>query len=281
MTVSFQVRILASELRRLRELAGHTQSQAEEAAGLTAGSLSRYETCTSAIAVPAAQLLLRDVYGVRGDRLDDLLELARVGRRRRPKGSGPGVLWPPVEDLAILERDASTMQTLALVLVPGVLQTEDYARAILGAGRLGADVEKHVQARLGRAEAVFNRSDPPEYWAILRESVLRCHVGGRDVMAQQLDHLAAVADRPRCMIQIIPDSHGAHPSMTTAYVLLSFSLAPDFKVAYLDYPTGSLYIDQQPEVGTYAGMYPHLVAAALPPAESLALIHRTREELYT
>ena len=175
------------------------------------------------------------------------------------------------EDLVALEGDASAIQELALHYVPGLLQTEDYARAILQAGILGLDVEGLVKARLARA-SILDRVPPPEYWVVLCESAVDCLVGGREVMHEQLKHLAAMAQRPHITVQVLPNSHGAHPSMTTPFVLLNFDLAPNFSVVYFDYLTGSLYRDEPHEVDQYHRAYRHLIKAALPEDQSYRLI---------
>ena len=270
-------RILASELRRLRTAVGMTQQQAEEAAGLGRASLSRYESCVSSIAVPACEKLLT-IYGVEGDRLTALLDLARGARRRGWLKGFKGTIPEWFEDLVALERDASTIQELTLHHVPGLLQTEGYARAILQAGILGLDVDGLVRARLARAD-ILDRDTPPEYWVVVCESALHRMVGGRDVMREQLEHLATLAQRPNVTVQVLPNEHGAHPSMTTPFVILGFDLAPDFAVVYLDYLTGSLYRDDPDEVAQYHRAYRHLIKAALPEEHSVELIAARAKDL--
>lgn len=258
-----------------------TQQQAEEVAHLSPGSLSRYESCQNSISVLAVEKLLQ-VYGVDDqDKTAALIDLAKEARRRGWLKGIRGVVWPPLEDLVALERDASKIEEFALAVVPGQLQTERYARAVLQGGMLGTDVEQHVQARLDRAAALFDRDDPPEYWVIFRESVLQCVVGSREVMREQLHHLAAMGQRPHITLSVIPNSHGAHPSMTSWFAILSFDLAPDFGVVYLDYPTGSLYRDDPAEVGRYHRMYQHLIKKALPEEQTLDLIAKTAKDLYS
>lgn len=120
---------------------------------------------------------------------------------------------------------------------------------------------------------------PPEYWVILCESAVDCLVGGREVMREQLEHLAAMVQRPRITIQVLPNSHGAHPSMTAPFVLLNFDLAPGFSVAYFDYLTGSLYRDEPHEVDQYHRAYRHLIKAALPEDQSFRLITSRMRDL--
>ncbi len=272
-------RILASELRRLRTVAGMTQEQAEKAAGLGETSLTRYETCRSSISVLAAKSLLT-VYGVEGERLDALLDLARGARSRgwlKGLKGFRGVVPQWLEDLVTLESDATRLHEYATRVVPGYLQTERYARAVLTAGIPGAEIDQHVQARMARA--ILDRDNPPEYWLVLCESALRVLVGGRDVMREQLEHIAAVAQRPNVTIQVLPDDHGAHMNMSIPFIVLSFDQAPEFSVVYVDYPTGSLYRDEPEEVDEYHRVYRHVIKAALPDTRSLELIARRAKEL--
>jgi transcriptional regulator with XRE-family HTH domain len=270
-------RILASELRRLRGLAGLTQAQAEQAAGLGETSLSRYENATSSMNMASAEKLLR-VYGVDDERLAQLLEVVRASRRRGGLTGVRGVVPTWLEDLVALERDASTVQELAIRVVPGYLQTEDYARAVLSAGLIGADVERHVRARMERAR-LLDRPEPPEYWLVIAESALQVQVGGPEVMRKQLERIVEIAQRPNVTIQVLPDSHGAHVCMHTAFIVLSFAIAPEFSVVYMDYPTGSLYRDEPAEVEHYHRAYRHLIKAALPDAQSLELIEQRARDL--
>lgn len=269
-------RIFASELRRLRAAASLTQQQAEEAIGLGRASLSRYESCTSSPSVPVAKALL-ELFGVERTKLDALLDLVKGARARGWLKGFKGVVPTWFEDLVALERDASTIQELALHAIPGIMQTERYARAVLQAGILGLDVEGVVKARLARAE-ILRQEKPPEYWVVLCESALDCVVGGPDVMREQLEHLAELAQHPHITIQVLPNSHGAHPSMTSPFIMLDFEIAPDFGVVYLDYLTGSLYRDEPHEVERYRRAYRHLIKSALPEGQSLQLITARAKE---
>ncbi|GIG61793.1 transcriptional regulator [Longispora fulva] len=270
-------RILASELRRLRSGSGLTQAQAEEAAGIGETSLSRYENGTNSMSIPVAEKLLT-LYGEKQPRLGQLLELVKASRRRGGGQGLRGIIPTWFEDLVALERDASTVQQFALRVVPGYLQTERYARAVLSGGLIREDVERHVQARMART-LLLDGDEPFEYWVVLCESALRVLVGGRDVMREQLEHVAEMARRPNVTIQVLPDSHGAHASMNTEFQVLSFAIAPEFAVVYMDYPTGSLYLDVPTEVEPYHRAYTHLIKAALSDVQSLDMIKARAEEL--
>lgn len=273
---SVRRRVLASELRRLRAAAGLTQAEAERAAGLGESSLSKYETGATSLSVVAAQRLL-ELYRVPAARIEPLLDLARAARRRGGLKRVRGVVWPPMEDLVVFERDATLLRELALTVVPDLLQTEDYARAVLAASTLEDDVERYVWATTTRAVEFLEREPAPEYQVVLRESALHCEVGGPRVLHHQLDHLLAISESPGVSLQVIPDSAGAHPSMGTGFRILSFDIARDFQVVYLDHLTGALYRDDPADVAPFEAAFDHLQKMALPPERSADLISKLRD----
>lgn len=272
-------RIIGAEMKRLRIAAGLTQKQAAEQAGIDATSFPRYEGGVSSMSNPVAEKLLT-IYGVGAEQQADLLDLVRRSRKRRPKGEVRPTIWEPVEDLFALERDASTIQEAAIQTVPGVLQTEAYARAMLGQGKLGADVvDDHVKARLGRA-SIFER-EGLDYWAVIHEAALRCAVGGTEVMREQLVYLCEVASWKNVTLQVLPDSAGAHPAIAGSFSLLRFPIAPEYGVVYIDYLTGANYLDEPEEVTQYDGAHLHLIKMALSEQASLRFIRKLSKELYS
>ncbi|WP_199038619.1 helix-turn-helix domain-containing protein [Glycomyces salinus] len=273
-------RIIGAEMKRLRRESGKTQQDVADALGVFPNALSRYEGGVSSMSNPLAEKLL-EIYSVEDDRRAELLDLAKRSRRRRPKGEARAEVWQPVEDLIALERDASTIQAVSLQPVPGMLQTERYARAMLGRGKLGADVvEDHVQARLARAE-LLSKEEPVEYWAVLHEAVLRCAVGGPGTMREQLAHIANLAKQPNITIQVLPDSAGEHPAISGPFYILRFPIAPEYGVVYHDYLTGALYLDEPEEVTQYDDAYLHLIKMALSEQASLRFIKKLSQELYS
>lgn len=221
------------------------------------------------------------IYGVEEYRKAELLDLVKRSRKRRPKGEERAVVWQPIEDLISLERDASIIREIAIQPLPGMLQTEAYARAMLGQGKLGADVvEDHVQARLSRA-ALLTTDQHVDYWAVLHEASLRCAVGGSATMKEQLEHLAQLSKRPNITIQILPDSAGAHSAIAGAFMVLRFPIAPEYGVVYIDYLTGANYLDEPEEVAQYDDAYLHLIKMALSEQASLAFIKKLSKELYS
>lgn len=272
-------RIVASELRRLRAEADVLQHVAAHEIGLEPSTLSRYEQARSSMAVPVAEKAFV-YYGVAGEQLDGLLELVRGSRQRGWLADIKGKVWQPLEDLVALERDSSSIQETAIQVIPGPFQTEEYARAILSAGIIGAEVEQHVQSRMARAE-ILHRADPVDYWVILRESAVRCAVGGAPTMRRQIQHLIDLATKPNVTLQVIPDRAGEHIAMSTSFSILRFKVAPSYAVVYLDYHTGALYLDTEDEITRYDHAYRHLIKTALPEKASLELLAMTSKELFT
>lgn len=271
-------RIVASELRRLRAEATVRQHIVAEAVGIEQSALSRYEQAKSSMTIPVAEKLL-DYYGVTGDHRGALLEIVRGSRKRGRLANIKGRIWEPLVDLVALERDASVVQEMAIQVIPGLLQTESYASAILSTGLLGPEVDQHVQARLARVEILMGDA-PIDYWIIIREPALRCAVGGKPVMRKQLMHLIEMAAQPNITLQVLPDAAGEHVAMSTPFSILRFTMAPNYGVVYLDYHTGSLYLDHPDEVAVYDRAYQHLVKAALSREDSVRFITGIMEELF-
>lgn len=271
-------RIIASELRRLRAESNLKQHEVAKATGIEPTTLSRYEGCVASMPNPVAEKLFTH-YGVEGERLEELLGLVKASRKRGWLMDVKGRVWQPLEDLVALERDATSIQTMAIQVIPGVLQTEDYARAVLQRGMLGKDVEQHVESRMARA-AILHHNEPVKYWAVIHEAALRCAVGGKKVMRNQVTHLAELAQNPNITIQILPDSAGEHAAMAGPFYILRFNIAPHYGVVYLDYFLGSLYLDETSDVGQYDESFNHLVKAALSEKASLSFLKKSLEDPY-
>jgi transcriptional regulator with XRE-family HTH domain len=169
------------------------------------------------------------------------------------------------------EAEATSLRTFELVLVPGLLQTGEYARALLST-RVGAtedDVDQAVTARLER-QAILDRDDPPLLWVLIDEGALRRPVGGRDVMQAQAEHLVEMAGRPNVMIQVIPAEVGAHQGLVGAFVIADFAAAPS--IVYLETALTGLVVERQEDVAAVTLTYDTLKTEALPRAASLELL---------
>jgi DNA-binding XRE family transcriptional regulator len=189
-----------------------------------------------------------------------------------------------IQDLGYIdvETEASLVREFCLAYIPGLLQTEEYMRALFEAGRLqrsGREFENQVKVRLIRQLRLTDSEDPLELVALIDEGVLRKEVGGADVMRRQLRHLLLATRLSSVRIQVLPDRLGAHDGMNGAFTLLGFQ-APDPEVLYAEYATGSLHIEADAEVSAAKLLLEHLLSRALDPDESVALIERVLAERY-
>jgi hypothetical protein len=165
--------------------------------------------------------------------------------------------------------------------VPGLLQTEDYTRAIHRASFIketDEEVERRVQLRIARQE-LLTADGRPELWFILDEAVIRRLVGGKDAIRRQLRHLVEVVALPNVTIQVISFAAGAHPSMDGPFTILGFPERGDPDVVYIEYQTGALYLEKRDEVQRYHLIFDHLRAAALSVDASRAFIAEVADEL--
>jgi len=132
--------------------------------------------------------------------------------------------------------------------------------------------------RLARQDRLTS-GDPPQYWAVLNEAVIRRMAGGPETMRAQLQHIANMAERTHVTVQVLAFRAGAHAAMNESFIVVSFPEPADPDVVYLESQAGSLYLEQRPEVERYAAMFSHLIAKALDPDESQALIARAAAEM--
>jgi transcriptional regulator with XRE-family HTH domain len=269
-------RRLRYELRRLREQRGMTIDQVAATSGgdWTASAISRWETGDRRIR-PVDLRALLDIYDVQGGERDVLLTLAREARQRGWWQSYRSDAVPEWFQVYLgLEAEASSIHEYAAELVPGLLQTQDYYRAFMNAAPAAGDgetIERKLAVRSARQERL-TADDAPEVWVVLNEAVIRREVGGADVMRGQLEHIAELAELPHISVQVLRFRSGAHPAMDGSFIVLGFPEASDPDVIYLESQTGSLYLENKPEVERYRAMFSHLVASALGPDESRSLI---------
>lgn len=272
-------RRLATELRRLREANGMTADLAARQVGISKSSLSRIENALVSVLPPVVRSLL-DLYGVSEDDIDALVQVARDARKRGWWQAYDDVLPDWFSVYVGLEAEAAEIRGFEPQLVPGLLQTPEYARAVIRAEHPDApdaEVERRVELRIRRQSV-----DPaPRLWFVLDEAVLHRPVGGREVMSAQLARLLKAAKTPGTTVQILPFDLGEHASMGSAFSVLTFRHAADLPVGYLETRAGSLYLEGQ-QVEDYAAVFSHLSATARGDRESAAMIsdamYRLRED---
>jgi transcriptional regulator with XRE-family HTH domain len=269
-------RQLGAELRRLRDAAGLTIERVAQHLECSDSKISRIER-GQVSATPRDVGDMLDLYPVDDWKREELVQLARQARRRP---------WWEVEfhDLplayASYEAAAVTIRTYQVQLVPGLLQTEDYARAVLRALRPGLeppDVEGRIEVRI-RQQAILTRPDPPGLHAVLDEAVLRRPVGSAAVMRQQLERLMTWIEHPNVTVQVLPFAAGEHAGMDGAFVLFGFGGPPE-DVVYLENTTNDFLLEEGDAVARYRVLFGHLREQALDPEESRALISKASNHL--
>jgi transcriptional regulator with XRE-family HTH domain len=276
-------RQLGDELRRLRESAGLTMADAAMALDCTSGKVSRIENGRVAVRLPDLSALMEAYRVTETAMRDRLVDLARKANRRRREGwwnQYGSVLADTYRDYIALEAMAESVRTFQSQLVPGLLQTPDYIRAVTVASQqwqTADEIEQFVQVRLAR-QARLSGEAPLHVWAVLSEAVLLQQVGGPAVMASQLEHLLAAAEHSNVTLQVVPFSRGAHASMFGPYVVLGFPEQGALDVVLADNPTGSAWIERETEVARYHDLFDAARTSALSPVESCALIHSRAKE---
>jgi transcriptional regulator with XRE-family HTH domain len=267
---------LTVELRRLREQAGLTCEDVGHRLECSGTRISRMETGRIG-ARPGDVRELLEIYGVIGAEADSVVQLARDARRKGWWHAYSRVLPPWFEAYVGLESDAARLHDFQPSVVPGLLQTEDYARAIMRSGPHadgGEDIDLRVALRM-RRQAILDRPGLPQVQVILGESVLWMQVGGPAVMRAQLLRLADLAAGPDLTLQVLPLCTAAHAQPAGPFTMLEFADPADPTMVYLEHLTGSLLLEDEEEVQRYRAMFDHLRAEALDPGPSADLIART------
>jgi transcriptional regulator with XRE-family HTH domain len=268
-----RLRRLATELRRLRTAAQLSREHVEERTGVNEGTLYRIET---ARARPQKRTLmaLLDLYGADDALRADLLAISRGSDDQgwmRPYHVG----LPETYTAYIgFEDQARSVRNYQSLFIPGLLQTEEYARSVI-TGTLPkatrAEVDQRVQARMER-QHLLDRENPLELWTVIDEAALHRGVGGQAVMAWQAGHLRDMGRRPNVTVQVIPFEAGAHPGMPGSFSHLDFPDPLDPELVYIDTLAGELFLESDDDMRLYRSMFDHLRAMALSPAETSRML---------
>ncbi|MFD4693580.1 helix-turn-helix domain-containing protein [Streptomyces sp. NPDC058463] len=269
-------RKLGEELRSLRHTTGLTSREAARLLGWHQSKVSRIETGASGV-TPGDVTRLLDAYDVDDVHLRSLLE-ALAG-----SAGGGGTGWwhayrglipPQYRDFISLESQAGAARTLETSVVPGLLQTAGYARAVTRSSLDGlppGQLDSLVEVRLAR-QGVLYAQRPLQLSVVLDEAVLRRGVGGPQVMREQLDHLAHAAQLPHVQLQLLPFEAGSYIGLTGPFVIFSFPNISDLDVVVLDHLTSSLYLERREDLEAYSSAFRTMQAHALSPERSLDLI---------
>jgi transcriptional regulator with XRE-family HTH domain len=280
-TPTLRLRRLAAELRRLRADAGLTREEVAGRTGINEATLYRLEV---AKARPQARTLvaLLDLYGVTdAAHRTELQALAKQSDEQSWLQSFPPDLPEPYTTYIAFEGEAQSLLNYECLFIPGLLQTEDYARAALSRGIPNAtkeEIGRKVEARMAR-QAVLTREPPLLLWAIVDEAALHRPVGGTAVMTAQLEHLASCADMPQVTLQALPYAVGGHPGMPGSFAIMRFPDAGAGDVVYIETQASTLFLESDIDLERFAGIFEHLRALALPPDESVALIRGVARDL--
>jgi transcriptional regulator with XRE-family HTH domain len=272
-----QRRRLGIELRRLRETAGKTIDEVAGVLECSDSKVSRIENGQ----VSASPRDVRDMlefYGVTPERRDELVEFARTARK---KGWWEAYSDTLVVPLVGLEVAAQRILDYDAMVVPGLLQTEDYARALVRAHRpdISADqVERRVEFRMARQD-LLTREAPPRLEVVLEECVLRRPVGGPNVMRAQLQRLVDATSLPAVRLQVLPLDVGEHGAMSGAFTVYRFDEPASPDVVYLEHTTSDLYVESPEQVERYNSAFDRLRAAAMRPRRSIAFLKSLVDEL--
>ncbi|WP_086162268.1 helix-turn-helix domain-containing protein [Streptomyces marincola] len=267
-------RRLGQELRRLREERAMTAEEVADRLLVSQSKISRLENGRRSIS-PRDVRDLCGVYGVEDKRLvESLMQMARESRQQG-WWHAFAELSPSYSVYIGLETDASSLRVYEPQIVPGLLQTPEYASALISGAlpEVGPDeVGSRVQVRLRRQQRLWDDKNPLRLWAVVDEAVLRREVGGPRTMLGQMHRLAECAELPHVTLQVLPFSAGAHPGVNGQYAILEFPEASDSTVIYLEGGTSDLYLEKPHDVQYYSVMYEHLRAQALSPEKSKRVI---------
>jgi len=274
---SMRRRRLAAELRQLRN---NNDFSIDDVAGTLkwpTSKISRIENRQVGISTRDLRKML-DLYQVKDQSYrDGLLEIARRATERGWWQSYTGgVVSSSYANLIGLEAEAATIRTYEPELVPGLLQTADYARAVIRAGRpadTSQEIDRRVEVRLERQEIlVRSEPPPPKVSVVLNEGVLLRRVGSAEIMRAQIEHLMRKRDRGNVVVQILPFSTGAHPAMVGPFKMLTFPDPADPGVVNVENPTGAHALERPEEIQAYEEIWGAIQAKAISPDDSRAVM---------
>jgi len=262
--------LLGSQLRRLREAKGISRQSAGYAIRASDAKMSRLELGRVGYKQRDVADLLT-LYGVVDEQeREACLTLAQQANTPGWWQKYGDVLPSWFEMYVGLEQAASVIRTYQVQFVPGLLQTEAYARSVILLGNPdapAANVDLRVALRMARQE-MLTRPDPPRVWAVVDEALLRRPVGGVRVMREQLERLIELSELPQVTLQVIPFDAGGHAAAGGSFSILRFADPNIHDIAYLEQLTSALYLEKRADVGNYLMVMDRLCAAASSPAET-------------
>lgn len=273
-------RRLGSFLTGLRDKAGKSASEVAAEIKASEATVSRYESGHVLPVWPTVRSFL-DFYDATADDRDKAAQLWEDAKSEPPPVRLPANTPKAFRRLVSAEREAESQRALQPYVVPGLLQTRNYAMALFRAAHRFNDSSNSE----GLASSRFNRQqrllgpNPPRLSILLDEAVIHRRVGGVDVMREQLQHLLDVADRPHVTLQVIPFEAGAYGTMSGPCIIIAYPEPEEVPGVYLEYPAGGSWVDNPEDVRRFTAMFDDVAELALSPAESVDLIRRKTEVL--
>jgi len=274
---SVRSRQVAAALRELRERAGLSGAEVAKRMGMSPSKISRIETGNSGLQIEDVAALL-GLYQVPASTRDELLDLVRRSEERGWWTRQPGLpqLWRSLIDF---EAKATRVQNYEALVVPGLLQTAEYARALIDGVAptvSEAELDNLVAARMAR-QTVLTRASAPHFFAVVDEGALRRPVGGPGVMHRQLHHLLGVAEQPHVTVRVVPLAAGAHAGLRGPFVILEF--ADDPALVFIENHGTGLFLEEETDLAAYRLALGNILHKALAPAATAELITQVAAEL--
>ena len=274
--------LLGAQLRRLRETAGISAEKAGYEIRASRSKISRMETGRVGLKPRDVEDLLT-LYGVTSEpQREKVIALARRSRSPEWWAKYHDILPDWFETYLGLESAATSIRSFEMQFVPGLFQTEDYARAVTKLGHQAAPVdaiERRVGLRLKRQELLAREQPPPpRIWSVIDEAVLRRPVGGAAVMRAQLGRLLEAARWPRVTLQVVPFAKGGHAAASGSFSILRFEERDLPDVVYIEQLTSAVYLDQRPDIEHYLEVVDQLSGEALTPVETARFVEQIARE---
>jgi hypothetical protein len=273
--------LVGTQLRRLRTEAGLSREQAGEAIRASEWKIHRLENGQVGFKERDMIDLLR-LYGVTEP--TEVAEFVALAREANSPGwwQHYGDVLPPwFRTYVDLESVATLIRTYEGQFIPGLLQTDDYMRAVVQGAHLdesSEEVGRRVRLRMAR-QTLLTGEQPPRLWAVVDEAAMRRPVGGREVMRSQMERLIEAAKLPNVTLQVLAFDAGAHPAMVGSFSVLRFPEEELPDVVYLEHLTSALYLNKPEEVDQYLHVMESICVRAAPPDQTVALLHQIMEEL--
>jgi transcriptional regulator with XRE-family HTH domain len=278
-TPTVRLRRLAAELRSLRASSGLTRDEVVERTGINVATMYRIEHARVRPQTRTLRTLL-DLYGVEKEQQAELVALLRDARERGWLHAYQSELPEQYTTYIGFEGEAESAWDYESLFIPGLLQTEDYARAVISGALPFAsrdEVERRVEVRIERQEVLRN-DNPLKLWTIADEAALRRQVGGQATMRAQFRHLLEISDLPHVTFQVIPFDAGAHPGMPGSFIALQFAEEAIPDVIYVESMAGELFLEQESDVRRYKLVFEHLRAVSASPDTSRSMLETLATE---